>query len=158
MSFSDFYEMTLGQLLAVQAERFGERPYLIQEETTYTYVQANAQANRLAGGFQHLGLQSGDRLAVLLPNVAEHVLTIFAAAKAGLILVPINIRRSPEEIQARLGHTQAAGVVTFSDTDTYGRDHLALIRELQTELPDLAHVISIDGAAAGVHGWADLAG
>ncbi len=158
MTFSDFHEMTLGQLLSIQAERFGERPYLTQGDVTLTYTLVEARANRLAGGLQGLGLQSGDRLAVLLPNAAEYALTIFAAAKAGLILVPINIRRSAEEIQARLANTQARVVVTFGDAEAYGRHHLDMILELRDGLPDLAHIISINRQAAGVLDWSKLDG
>ena len=50
------------------------------------------QVDKLASGFLALGLKKGDRVGMWGPNVEEWILTQFATAKAGLILVCINIR------------------------------------------------------------------
>ncbi|MFQ5399290.1 MAG: AMP-binding protein [Anaerolineae bacterium] len=144
--------MTIGDLLTQQAAQHGERPFLRLNDTRITYAAAERQANALAAGLRGLGLEPGDRLAVILPNLPEYVLTLFAAAKAGLILVPINVRRHETEVAARMEKTRPRTLVTFSDPDTFhGVDHLALAYRLQDQMAGLAHVLDIKSEA-----WADI--
>jgi len=63
-----------------------------------TYRGLNRRVNRLARGLQSLGLRSGDRLGMLAYNCLEFVEVIMAAAKLGLILVPLNWRLTPAEL------------------------------------------------------------
>src|SRR5262245_356827 len=58
---------------------------LVCGERRMSWREVVDQSARIAAGFQKLGLQSGDRLAVLLGNRIEFVLTMFAAARAGLV-------------------------------------------------------------------------
>src|SRR2546421_1588005 len=67
-------------------------------ERRMTWREAVAQSAQIAAGFQKLGLQSGDRVAVLLGNRIEFVLTIFAAAHAGLVTVLLSTRQQKPEI------------------------------------------------------------
>ena len=154
MAFERFRLTTLDRLLAAQAETFPERPFLIQGEERWTYAGAEAAAAAAAGALRELGLEAGDRLALLLPNVPAFVLASFAAAKAGLILVPINVRRSREELRQRLAKTRPRALLTFSDPENHrGVDHLALSLSLQEELRELEHVIALE---EGDLTWSEL--
>ena len=137
-AFDSFHHATLGQLLTRQAAQHPDQIFITLNDRRWTYAEAEQQATALASALLNLSLQPGDRLAAILPNLPECVLTIFAAAKAGLILTPINIRRHRVEVQARLRKTQATAVITTAD-------HLSLLHELQIELPALRHLIAIDG-------------
>lgn len=65
----------------------------------YTYADLNSRARRLANVLTAgLGLKKGDRVAVLARNIVEYFDFFFATQKTGLILVPLNIRLSPEEL------------------------------------------------------------
>ncbi|MCP4424491.1 MAG: AMP-binding protein [Chloroflexi bacterium] len=157
MTYELYHQMTIGELLATQAEKYGERSFLRLENNSITYAKAERQASALAAGLQQLGLQSGDRLVVILPNIPAFVVTLFAAAKAGLIFVPINTRRHETEVAARLDKTQPTAVVTFSNPDEYhGADHLAMAQRLQGDLPNLRHIIALNGGD-GALDWHDLA-
>lgn len=152
-----FHHTPIGKLLTTQATSYPDRVYLKLGDTEWTYAEAEEQAVGLAAGLLHLGLQPGDRLAVMLPNIAGYVLTLFAAAKAGVIMVPINVRRHQTEVAARLAKTRPAALVTFSDKDSFdGIDHLSMARELQPDLPDLKHIITVAGRAEGVISWHHL--
>ena len=94
MPFERFHHTTLDRLLAAQASAYPDRAFLTDGDERWTYAQAQTAADSLAGAFRRLGLEPGDRLAVLLPNLPAFVLALFAAAKARLLLVPINVRRS----------------------------------------------------------------
>src|SRR5215472_815710 len=69
---------TLCDALAATAERFGDLPAYFDRDDdgpwhTLTWAQARAQALDLAAGFIALGLQPGDKVALMLPNRLEHV-------------------------------------------------------------------------------------
>lgn len=69
----------------------------------YTYPQVNERASRLAEFFTHdLRLNKGDRIAVLCQNCTECIEILYAAAKAGLVMVPLNWRLSVTELQSIL--------------------------------------------------------
>ena len=63
-----------------------------------SYEQLNRRVNRLAGALQQEGLVKGDRISILAYNCLEFVEVIMAAAKLGLILVPLNWRLTPSEL------------------------------------------------------------
>lgn len=83
---------TVGQALEDAATRYGDRPALIvrHQNIRWTYRQLNEAAERFAAGLLKLGLEPGDRVGIWSPNRHEWVVTQFATAKAGLVLVTIN--------------------------------------------------------------------
>ena len=85
-------ERTIGQALIDAAGQWGDREALVSvhQNVRLTWAQLLEQVDRLAANLIELGLQAGDRLGIWSPNCAEWVLTQFAAARAGLILVTVN--------------------------------------------------------------------
>lgn len=90
--------MTLGDLLHSHAVRTPDAPALMCGGRTMSFAELDAQTDRLAAWLLAEGLHAGDRFAVQWPNGFEVVELYFAAAKAGLIAVPINLRLKPAEI------------------------------------------------------------
>ncbi len=157
MSLEAFQHTTIDQALSIQAELFGDRPYLVFGDQRLTYGQVESAAQRIAAGLVELGLKPGDRLALLLPNVPEFVLALFGAAKAGILLVPINVRRSREEVRQRLAKSRPGAIVTFSDPDRYrGVDHLMMVTDLRSEIPEMKRIIAWKDSAGGDLSWVDL--
>jgi len=76
----------------------GNREALVDGERRLTYRQLNRRVNQLARFLQGMGLKRGDRCAILAYNCLEFVEVIFATAKLGLILVPLNWRLAPAEL------------------------------------------------------------
>ncbi len=153
-----FQNITLGDLLSNQAAVFPDHPFLRLEDRVWTYAQVDRHASALAAGLHGVGLQAGDRLAVMLPNVPEYIITLFASARAGLILVPINIRRHRSEVRDRLAKTGPKGIVTFSDPDNYWEvDHLAMAREMRSEIEPLDVLVAVGSAHPKTLSWEDLA-
>jgi long-chain acyl-CoA synthetase len=108
------------------------------------------QSARIAAGFRKLGLQSGDRVAVLLGNRIEFALTMFAAAHSGLVTVLLSTRQQKPEIAHVLTDCGAVLIIheaTLADRLPDARDVL-----------DLKHRISVDdNAASAFSGLADHA-
>ena len=144
MTFESFHHTTIGELLSSQANRYPDRPFVrMPNGESCSYADVERQASALAAGLRGLGLQPGDRLAIILPNVPQFVLSIFAVAKAGLIICPVNVRRRKDEALARLAKTRPAALVT--DTN-----HLAMARALRDDLPGLGRVIALEGGEGAI--------
>ena len=144
MTFESFHHMTIGELLTAQANHQPDRPFVrMPNGESCTYADVERQASALAAGLRGLGLRPGDRLAIILPNIPQFVLSIFAAAKAGLIICPVNVRRRKDEALARLAKTRPAALVT----DAY---HVAMARELRDDLFDLKQVIALEGGEGAI--------
>ncbi len=75
----------------------GNREAVIEGGRRLTYLKLNRRVNRLSRALQGMGLKYGDRCAVLAYNCLEYVEVLFAAAKLGLIVVPLNWRLAPAE-------------------------------------------------------------
>ncbi|HEX8925525.1 MAG TPA: AMP-binding protein [Terriglobales bacterium] len=94
--------MIAGDLLGMRARLTPSRTAFISvvDDARYTYAEANERATRCALLWQALELQPGDRVGILARNRIEYVDAFFAAGKSGIILVPLNYRLSPAEIES----------------------------------------------------------
>ena len=92
----------IGLWLTKRAFLSGEREAVVDGERRLNYRELNQRVNRLAGALQAKGLKPGDRCTILAYNCLEYVEVIFAAAKLGLILVPLNWRLSSAELAYNL--------------------------------------------------------
>lgn len=90
--------LLLNGYLVRNAIRTPDRVALSDDSGTLTYAELNLRVNQLARGLLGLGVDVGDRVALLLNNCSEFVLTTFAALRVGAITAPINPRLSPAEI------------------------------------------------------------
>ena len=83
---------TIGAALRRAARDAGGRTALISrhQNIRLTYAELDAEVSRIAAGLLALGLSRGDRVGIWSPNNAEWLLTQYAAARAGLILVTLN--------------------------------------------------------------------
>src|SRR5690349_3835355 len=88
---------TLGQMLSVHARLHPDRTGARDLERSMTFRHWNERACRLANGLLGLGLAKGDRVAVLAYNAVEWLEIYVAAAKAGLVAVPLNLRLVAQE-------------------------------------------------------------
>jgi fatty-acyl-CoA synthase len=80
---------------------------VVDGERRITYQQLNQRVNRLSGALQGMGLNRGDRICILAYNCLEFVEVIMAAAKLGLVLVPLNWRLTAAELAFMLNNSGA---------------------------------------------------
>ncbi|MFC4770273.1 long-chain-fatty-acid--CoA ligase [Effusibacillus consociatus] len=78
------------QFLSDTAEKFPEQTALRSEDQTYTYRQLKDQVDRWSKALADLGLQKGERVAVMFPNCPEYVISYYAVLQAGGIVVQTN--------------------------------------------------------------------
>ena len=91
---------------------FPARAALRFEGRSVTYAELDRCAGKLAGGLRRLGIQRGDRVALLLPNIPEFAYFYLAALKLGAIAVSLHPALKPAELRMQLQDCGAAMLVT----------------------------------------------
>jgi acyl-CoA synthetase (AMP-forming)/AMP-acid ligase II len=88
----------VGDLVTRNAARSPHATAVIDEQSSISWRELDAAANRLGSGLLHLGVQRGSRVATVLRNSTAAVEILFGLAKAGLVAVPINFGLTNSEI------------------------------------------------------------
>src|SRR5277367_945055 len=127
-------ETTIGQALDAAAARWGEAEALVSthQGIRWSWASLARQADAMAAGLLALGLEPGDRIGIWSPNCAEWVLTQFAAAKVGVILVTINPAYRLSELEYTLNKVRVKALVTAERYKT--SDYVGMIGDLASEL------------------------
>jgi len=123
-------------MIAEAAARNPDGEALICGERRMSWREVTEQSARIASGFQRLGLKRGDRIAVLLGNRIEFVLTMFAAAHAGLVTVLLSTRQQKPEIAYVLNDSGARLLI-------HEATHADRVPDAP-DVPDLQHRISVE--------------
>ena len=129
---------SLHALLQTAADRHPDNEALVCGSQRLTYRQLLQQSARLAAGMSAHGVRAGDRVALLLGNRIEFVLTLFAAARLGAISVPISIREQTPGLAYMLNHCAAVLLVH--------EDDLAERLPAASDLPALRHRVAVGDA------------
>ncbi|HEX9886053.1 MAG TPA: class I adenylate-forming enzyme family protein [Longimicrobiales bacterium] len=136
-----FSGFTVASALAHRATADAERPFIIFRNTVLTYGEVDGRAESLAAALHGLGIEAGDRIALVLPAWPEFVISMFAAAKLGAIIVPLNPRLTTPELHYMLRHSEAVVAVTVETFD--GVDYLQVFEDLLVELPELQYLVTV---------------
>jgi long-chain acyl-CoA synthetase len=88
----------VGDMLAMAADRYGERTATVFRGEETTYGELEAGANRVANLLVGNGAEPGDRVGLFIPNTDWFPQVYFGALKAGTIPVPLNLRMDPETL------------------------------------------------------------
>ncbi|MBW1650243.1 MAG: AMP-binding protein [Deltaproteobacteria bacterium] len=91
--------LNLGQTLSVNAKRIPNKTVFKDARRSYTYAQYNKRVNKLSNTFLALGLKKGDKVATFMENSIEITEVFLAAAKTGLVIVPINFRLVSADVE-----------------------------------------------------------
>lgn len=136
--------MHFGTFVARHAARFPDRMVLVGSDRSVTYAELEERSNRLARGYHQLGLVPGDRVALITCNRWECVEVMVAAAKAGLIFVPLDFRLSDPAMAHLLRHSGARAAIVGSSH----RDQVARIAT--TADTPVEYWIQLDGGTPGL--------
>jgi len=133
---------TIGAHFDRTVARWSDRPALIvrQQGKRWTWRELGERVDAFAAGLVALGLQPGERIGIWSPNNAEWVVTQFATAKAGLILVNINPAYRLTELEYALNKVGCRALVTATSFKT--SDYVGMVNTLAPELrrARLAHL------------------
>ena len=129
----------LAARVAAQVARQPDRLALIDGERRVSWGDMAERASALARALRAEGLSPGDRVAIDLPNSLEWVITLLAAAEAGLVVVPLDPGLGYHELKYQLRHAEVAGAVI--PEAGMPLDYLELFDELLPDLPALRVVV-----------------
>jgi fatty-acyl-CoA synthase len=162
---------TIGAHLDRIVDRWPDREALIVRDqgVRWSWAELQERSDAFAAGLLALGIEPGDRVGIWSPNNAEWVVTQFATAKAGLILVNVNPAYRTSELDYALNKVGCRALVLA--TSFKSSDYLGMLRELAPELaasrpgalrasrlPQLEAVIQIGGQAPGTLAFEEVAG
>jgi acyl-CoA synthetase (AMP-forming)/AMP-acid ligase II len=117
--------MNIGSLLSQNARKFPDVLAIECEGRNYTYRELNEEVNRLAHGLMNQGFKKGDKIALMMKNSDHFVISFFAIAKMGAVVVPVNFRLTSSEVQYILQQSEAILVICdleFEETITTARE------------------------------------
>ena len=135
---------TIGENFRKAVERFGDRDALVVRHQDYraTYGELWAQVDQAARAFMAMGVAKGDRIGIWAPNRYEWVVTQFAAARIGAILVTINPAYKSAELAYSL---EKAGVsVLVMARGFRGANYLRMVDDVCGVCPALREVIVLE--------------
>jgi acetyl-CoA synthetase len=108
-------------------------------EARYAFWDIQAAANRLSNALAGLGVQRGDRVAILLPQRPETAIAYVAIFQMGAIALPLSHLFGPDALEYRLNHAEASVAIVEPAT-------IANLIAIKDRLPHLRHVIGVAGA------------
>ncbi len=117
-----------------------------QPDATHTYAELQAQANRLSNALAALGVQRGDRVAIVMPQRFETAVAYMAVLQLGAVGMPLSQLFGPEALAFRLHDSEA--VVALCDASTVGA-----VQGVSGDCPALHSVVAV-GGGPGVLDWA----
>src|SRR5688572_29740802 len=97
----------LARLVTESAERHPERPALALDDAVLTYAQLDAATARVAGFLAEKGLQPGERVGIMLPNVPYFGVIYYGVLRAGGVVVPMNVLLKGREVAFYLDDPEA---------------------------------------------------
>ena len=118
---------TIGAALDEAAERYGDKVATVFQNGEVTYNQLKQTADLVARGFLSLGIGKGDKVAIWMAGYAEWAYVYFALARIGAIMVPVNTRYRPEEVEYVLNKSKASILILKEEPN---KDYLSLLKEL----------------------------
>jgi long-chain acyl-CoA synthetase len=128
--------LLVGDILRRDAKLYGKKIGLIDGEKKFSYAELNHRVNRLANGLIRSGLEKGNKVAVMANNCHEFVEAYFAIAKAGLTVIPVSARLSPEEMSYIIDHSDSSFLI-YQEAFQKGMDGI------RKHIPQVKHFLCI---------------
>ena len=160
--------ITFGELVDTAASRFGASEALYCQGRRWSFSELRSDVDRAAKGLIHLGVAPGDKVALWMPNRPEWIHLMFAIAKIGAVIVPINTRFRTADLEYVVRQSDSTTLITVDHSGPV--EYLEMVRELCPELdtsnpndltpeafPQLKRVVVVgEGRYKGVTGWKDV--
>jgi long-chain acyl-CoA synthetase len=102
-------------LLDESFNQFADRPAYSFLGKDISYAQTDQESLALAAYFQSLGLDKGDRVAIMMPNVPQYPVAVAAVLRAGLVVVNVNPLYTARELEHQLKDSGAKAIVIIEN-------------------------------------------
>lgn len=134
--------MLIGDIAKRNAKLYPQKTAVIEGSVQYNFYEFNNRVNRLSNAIIGLGLQKGEKVAVLNHNCFQYIEIYFALAKAGTPSVPLNFRLNKDELAYVINHSESGALL-------FGSKYLPIVEEIKSELSNVKHFICIDTQVTG---------
>ncbi len=163
-------EITVGSLLDDMAKRYPDHDCALYTDRPFrkTYSEFNQLCNKVAKSFLKMGIKKGDHIAIWATNVPEWLITLFASAKIGAVLVTVNTNYKVFELEYLLKQSDTNTLVLldgFKDSNYIQiiNEHCPELKNSEPgnfhseKLPYLKNVISVSNEKhPGMFSWDDI--
>ena len=141
--------MNTTEFLTISAAIVPDRLGIIFEDRRLTYEDLQNRSNRLANGLAALGVESGDRVAIVQVNCNEFIESYFATAKLDGVYVPLNYRARADELAYMIN--DSGPKVLF-----VGGRYVDLVRSIADKLTTVEQYIALDDPVEGWQSYEDI--
>lgn len=107
---------SLAEYITNRCEKFADNTSFVNMGASITYKELNEYSDQFGLYLRHeLGLQKGDRIAIMMPNLLQYPVALFGAIKAGLIVVNLNPLYTESELRLRLSDSETKNIVVLAN-------------------------------------------
>jgi fatty-acyl-CoA synthase len=128
---------------------YAEREAVVDGAHRWSYAEFFERCERWSVALQRMGVQAGDRVAYIAPNIHAQLESFYAVPLIGGVLVPINYRLAAAEFSYLINHS-GARVLCVAGA------HLDAVDAIRSELPSVEHLVALDCARDGWEDYEDL--
>ena len=139
---------TLGEIFTRNAKLYPNKG-IIYEDRKLTYQELNLRVNRLLRAMDAMGINKGDRVAILSKNCIEYIEAYGLAEKGGIILVPLNWRLVARELNYMLVDSGVKAIIV-------SQEYIPTIDSIRHALPDIKIYLSLERPAQGYEFYEDF--
>lgn len=133
---TELMRVTIGDLLDRVTTRYPENDSIVDitKGVRYSYREVLGIVNRLAKGFLKMGLKKGEHIVLWAPNISEWIITEFAVAKIGCVLISVDINCQLQQLNYLLRQSDSQSLIMSEGLKGY--EYLDLMRQLCPEIGD----------------------
>ncbi|CAB0149697.1 Long-chain-fatty-acid--CoA ligase [Pseudidiomarina piscicola] len=131
---------SLVDIFEQSVEAYGGKSAYVNMDREMSFDELDAQSKNFAAYLQHKGLQKGDAIAVMMPNLLQYPVALFGILRAGLTVVNVNPLYTPRELKHQLSDAKCKGIVileNFAHTLEKVIDDLDVKHVILTSIGDL---------------------
>lgn len=148
--------LCVGDLLRRSAQKCAKKEALVYSykgtiTSRLTFEELNQKVNRFANALTELGIKKGDRVAIISHNCVQYAIYLYALAKMGAWITPLNFALKAREITQLINHAKPVAFIVEDEL-------VDNVRELQQDMPSVKHysMINLVGDKQLPEGWLDF--
>ncbi|EAQ31493.1 long-chain-fatty-acid--CoA ligase FadD [Idiomarina baltica] len=135
----DHYTSLL-EILEESIERYGDKTAFVNMDCEMSFAELGEKAKQFAAYLQSIGLQKGDAVAIMMPNLLQYPVALFGVLAAGMTVVNVNPLYTPRELKHQLTDSQSKALVILENfANTYEKiaKDVQLEKVITTQIGDL---------------------
>lgn len=142
-------EMIIEDIPRINARKYPNKTAVVFQNTRYTFKELNDRINSLANALTSLGLEKGDRIAVIADNCNQHLEMFWVAVKTGMVTLTPNPALSQQELSYLINNAGARAII-------FGQNYRELVESLRPQLKDVKDYIEIGSSGKGARSYEEL--